>query len=64
MERQTLDKIARRARSALRKSTRAALNATTERALKRHERRAAQARKALIRMDYDAGQWGAAFSQD
>ena len=58
MERQTLDKLTRRARASLRRSTCAALKATTDRARMRHERRTREARKALSRLDYDANRWG------
>lgn len=58
------DKLARRIRKSLKRATAARLSATTERAQKRHERRAAEARKALSRLDKDGFAWGAAFSQD
>lgn len=55
----TLDKIARRARKALRHATRQALDATTERARSRHERRASNARRQLAALGFDARRLGA-----
>ena len=55
---ETLDRIARRARKALRHATRQALDATTEKARNRHQRRAATARKALADLGYDARRAG------
>lgn len=55
---QTLDKIARRARKALRHATTQALDATTEKARDRHERRARTARKTLASLGYDARRIG------
>lgn len=57
--RNTPDKLERRIRKALRRATSASLKATSERAMKRHVRRQSEARKALIRMDFDAFRFGA-----
>lgn len=56
--RNTPDKLARRIRKALRRATAASLAATTESARKRHDRRAAEARKSLQRLDYNAARIG------
>ena len=60
MERPTLDKLARRARKALRHATRQALDATTEKARKRHERRQSTATRTLASLDYDTRRHGLA----
>ncbi len=60
MQRQTLDKIARRARKALRHATRQALDSTTEKSLKRHNRRKARALSVLASLDYDTRRHGLA----
>lgn len=58
MQRQTLDKIARRARKAMAHATRQALEATTEKARKRHQRRACNARSTLASLGYDSRRYG------
>lgn len=60
MERPTLDKLARRARKALRHATRQALDATTEKSLKRHNRRKSRALATLASLDYDTRRHGLA----
>lgn len=60
MERPTLDKLARRARKALRHASRQALEATTEKARNRHQRRAHNARRSLAEIDRDALRFGLA----
>lgn len=60
MERQSLDKLARRARKALRHATRQALDCTTEKALKRHERRQSCALATLARLEFDTRRHGLA----
>lgn len=57
-----LDKIARRARKALRHATTQALGATTEKARHRHERRAATARRTLAALGHDARRLGLAIA--
>lgn len=56
----SLTKITRRARKALAHAQRQALDATTEKARKRHERRAATARKTLAATGFDARRIGLA----